>query len=88
MNPVVKLSVRQSPVEDDELWAVLLEVEDVIAIVPFEPISVSVSAKFKVAFLSFSNCVDYTLIYIKIHDTYIITICERKSPLLTIRNES
>ena len=55
MNPVVKSSVRQSPVEDDELWAVLLEVEDVIAIVPFEPISVSVSAKFKIAFLSFSN---------------------------------
>ena len=46
MNSVVESSVLQSPVEDDELWDVLLAVEDVIALVPFEPISVSVSAKF------------------------------------------
>ena len=55
MNSVVESSVRQSPVEDDELWDVLLAVEDVIALVAFGPISVSVSAKFKIAFLSFSN---------------------------------
>lgn len=64
MNSVVELSVRQSPVEDDELWAVLLAVEDVIALDAFETISVSVSVKFKAAFLLFSNCLYYTLIYI------------------------
>ena len=46
MDSVVGSSVRQSPAEDGELLTVLLAVEDVIALVPFEPISVSVSAKF------------------------------------------
>ena len=61
MNSVVESFVRQSPVEDDEIWFVLLAVEDVMALVTFEPILVSVSVKFKVAFLLLSNCIYYRL---------------------------